>query len=158
MTGPRIQHIFKLFSKMIRLAEIGVADASGLKSHMVAVSDQFGQQGGGLDLYDDLTTVVMPLTTRIQAAAAALDRVPTLAKASAEIYVRVIGSEIGEPATASPATILNALKAQMALAGQTIYPSGTVWNYFNSNFAFNQFPTSLTPSIPDSWVSSVVIV
>ncbi len=120
MTGPRIQHVFKLFGKFIKLDEIGVADASGLKSHMVATSDQFGQQGGGLDLYDDLTTVVMPLTTRMQATASALDRVPTLAKATAEVYVKVIGSEIGQPATASAATILNALKAQMALAGQTI--------------------------------------
>jgi hypothetical protein len=155
MTGARISEVFKSFGKLIKLDEIGQADASGLKSALVANMQQFAAQPG--NDYDDLTTVVVPLTTRMQAAAGALDRVPAYVKASAEIYVRVIGSEMGQPAAASAATILNALKAQMAVAGQTIAPSGKFWNYFSTNFGFTTFPTSGTPNIPDAWITTSIV-
>jgi hypothetical protein len=158
MTGTRIQHVFKLFGKFIKLAEIGAAHASGIKVHAVATSDQFGQQGGGIDQYDPMIRVVIPLEQRTQPTVAALERMPVQVKASAEGYLRAIGAEMGQPATSSVATYLNALKAQMELQGQTILPSGTFWSYFRDSFGFSAFPTSPAPTIPDSWVSSVVIV
>src|SRR3954453_10851354 len=113
MTGARINEVFKGFGKFIRLADVGAADASGVKAHMVATLQQFGQQAGGADYYDDLMTVVVPLETRVQPTVAALDRLATQAKAAVENYVRVIGSELGQPATATMAAILDGLKAHM---------------------------------------------
>lgn len=54
----------------MRLAEIGTADASGIKSHLVNTVAQIGHQTGGIELLDDLTNVIVPLNTRVQGVAA----------------------------------------------------------------------------------------
>ena len=39
-----------------------------------------------------------------------------------------------------------------------IAPSGAFATYFDENFAFTDFPTSATPTIPDEWVTHDVVV
>jgi hypothetical protein len=158
MNSDRINEVFQGLGKFIKLAEIGAAYASGVKVHMVATLQQFGQQVGGADYYDDLISVVIPLETRTQPTVAALERVPNVAKAAVESYLRTMAPEVNAATTASFASILTNLKNDMAAAGHTVYPSGTLFNYFNNNFGFTGFPTSNTPTIPNDWVSSDVII
>src|SRR5437660_3233794 len=84
MTNGRIIDVFKGLGKLIRLGAIGLADASGVKAHMVATLQQFGRQDGDSEQYDDYLKVVVPLETRVQPTIAAMERIPALAKASAD--------------------------------------------------------------------------
>ena len=158
MTSARINEIFKGLGKMLYLSNLGVADASGVKAAMVATVQQFGAQVGGTDLYDDVIGVVVPLQTRVQPTVNALDRIPSLAKASVESYLRVVGSELGMSATATVTSILDALKTQMQAAGRTIAPSGNqFYNYFLNNFGYAALPTNVSPNIPDSWITVSIV-
>jgi hypothetical protein len=158
VTETRIKEIFAGMGKLIRLADLGAADASGCKAHLVATLQQFGAQAGGADYYDDFARVVIPLQTRMQPAIAALDRVAALARASADAYLRVIGPELGQASGASTAAILDALAASMTSAALAVYPSGAFFNYFRDAFAYDGFPTSPTPGIDDGWVTSNVVI
>lgn len=155
MTGTRIQEVFKGFGKFARLAEIGVASASGIRAHVLATHQQFGQQTGGT--YDDITRVVVPLVTNMRPVEQAIDRVLSQAKVAADAYLRTIGNEMNQPATASSAAILNALKLNMVATSQTIAPSGKVWNYFQQTYGVIDLPTSNTPSLPDSIVTTSIV-
>ena len=157
MDAARIKEIWAGLGKLVKLAEVGAADASGVRAHMVGTLQQFGRQAGGADYYDDMMQVVIPLETRVQPSIAAIDRIGTLAKASAEAYVRVLGSELGQASGASTATILAAFKASMVAASVTIYPSGKFWNYFASNFGYAEFPAALPPTVPEAWVTTSVV-
>lgn len=158
MTGQRISEFWKFAGKLVKLADIGAADASGIKTHIVNTVSQFGQQtGGGQELYDDLVTVVVPLQTRVQAVAGSLDRVPALVKASVESYLRAVAPELSQPATASPLALMTTLAAQMVSASGTITPSGRFWNYFRDGWGFSGFPASGSPTYPDSLITSVIV-
>ena len=157
MIDTRIKEIWAGLGKIIRLANMGANDAADIKSHMVATLQQFGHQGGSAEQYDDFIKVVVPLETRVQPTIAAIERIPALAKTSAEQYVRVLGAELNQAPTASTSAILDAFKASMIANAQTIAPSGgAFYNYFAANFGYSAFPTSATPSIPDSWITSAV--
>jgi hypothetical protein len=158
MNGSRIKDVFAGLGKIIALADIGAADASGCKAHLVATLQQFGQQAGGAEQFDDFARVVIPLQTRMQPTVAALDRVAVLARASAADYLRVIGAELGQPAAAATSSILDALKASMIAASLTVAPSGAFASYFASAFGYTGFPTSGDPEIEDAWVSSEVVI
>jgi hypothetical protein len=158
MTSARIIEIFKGIGKIIKLSDLGVADASGVKAQMVATVQQFGAQAGGADYWDDYTQVVGPLQERMKPTVAALDRIPAVAKASVEAYLRTIAPELNQSASASTTAILDALKAQMVAAGRTIAPSGNqFYNYFRNNFGYAALPTSGTPNIPDSWITISIV-
>jgi len=84
--------------------------------------------------------------------------ITTLAKASMEAYIRALGDELGQSASAATSSILDALGDAMIAASGTIYPSGALFNYFAGSFNFDDFPTSLTPTFDDEWVTSAVVI
>jgi hypothetical protein len=157
MNAQRIKEVFAGFGKIIKLADIGAADASGCKAHLVGTLQQFGQQAGGAEQFDDFIKVVIPLETRMQPTVAALDRVGVLAKASADAYVRIIGAELGQPTNAATASILDALADDMVAASLAVAPSGAFFNYFLRAFGYGDLPTSGSPAIEDAWVTSEVV-
>src|SRR5688572_20067327 len=156
MTSQRIAEFWKLAGKLVRLAEIGAADASGIKSHLVNTTAQFGLHTGGTELYDDMINVVVPLQTRVSAVAGSLDRVSSLVKASMDAYLRAVGAELSQPSSASVTQLLTALAANMASASGTIAPSGKFYSYFQSKNGFTGFPTSATPIYSDDLITTVV--
>jgi hypothetical protein len=157
MTSQRIGEFWKLAGKLVRLAEIGAADASGIKTHLVNTVAQFGHQTGGIELFDHLTNVIVPLNTRVQGVAGSLDRVPAVCKASMDAYLRAIASELFQPASASLPALLTALAARMAPASGSIAPSGKFYSYFQANYGFTGFPTSGSPTYADSLITTTVV-
>lgn len=158
MTSARINEVFKGLGKILYVSNLGVADASGVKAAMVATLQQFGAQAGGTDYYDDVMSVVVPFQTRVQPTVSALDRVPNLAKASVDTYLRVVGSELGVSPSATFTNILDALKTRMQANGRTIAPSGSqFFNYFQNNYGYAALPVSGTPNIPDSWITVSIV-
>ena len=158
MTSQRIGEFWKLAGKLVRLAEIGAADASGLKSHLVSTTAQFGLHTGGNALHDDVTTVIVPLHVRVSAVAGSLDRVGVLVKGSMDAYLRAIGSELNLPAAASLLQLLTTLAGHMTTASGTIAPSGKFYNYFQSRYGFAGFPTSPTAATyADSLITTTVV-
>lgn len=158
MTGARLIEFWKMTAKLVKLADIGAANASGVKSHLINTSAQFGLHTGGTDLYDDLVTVVVPLQERVRPVADSLDRVTALVKASVESYLRSITVELAQPATAPVTTIMSALAANMQAVGGSIAPSGgRLWMFFKDNWGFSGFPTSGSPTYPETWVTTNIV-
>lgn len=157
MNEQRIAEFWALAGKLIKLADIGVADASGVKSHMVNTAAQFASQTGGQELYDDLVTTVIPLQTRVNAVVGSLERVPALVKGSMDSYLRAVASELGVSASASLPTILGAMASKMTAAGHTIAPSGRLFNYFASGWGFSSFPTAAEPTLSDDLITTTII-
>lgn len=157
MTSQRLSEYWKLAGKLVKLADLGTANASGVKVHMINTAAQFGLHTGGQDLYDDLTTVIVPLQTRVQAVAGSLDRVSALVKSSTEAYLRAVAPELSQSPSAAPPVLLTALAARMTAASSSIAASGRFWNYFKDNWGFTGFPTSGSPTYPDSLVTTNVV-
>lgn len=159
MDDNRIIDIWLGFGKIINLSTAAAAQTSAVQTAVTNTLRQFGRQDGdGADLYDDMLKVVVPLETRVQPTVAAMARIPSLAKATMEAYFRVLGDELGLPVNAQTSSILNAIRDDMAEQGETIYPSGALFNYFQATQGYSGFPTSLAPTIPDAWISSDVII
>ena len=157
MNSTRVSEVMKFTGKLCRLAEIGVADASGVKSHMVNTAAQFSQQTGGVDLFDPLVRVVVPLQTRVQGIAGSLDRIPALVKATAESYLRTIADELNQPESATIPALLAALAGQMTATGGSIAPSGKFWTFFQSNWGYSGFPSSGSPTYADSLITTTIV-
>ena len=158
MTSQRLTEFWKLAGKLVKLADLGAADGSGLKVHLVNTLSQFGLQTGGVELYDDMMTVIVPLETRVQGVAGSLDRVSSLVKASMESYLRAVAPELSQPATASPVTLLGAIATRMSAVGGSIAPSGNrFWTYFRDGWGFTGFPTNASPTYPDSYVTTSIV-
>src|SRR3954451_24821887 len=122
MTDDRIIDVWLAFGKLINLGTAAAAQAEDMKDALTNALRQFGRQDGdGADLYDDMIRVVVPLETRVQPTVTAMQRLPSIAKASMEAYIRVLGDELGLPANAQPSSILDALKAAMLGEGEAIY-------------------------------------
>lgn len=157
MTSERIEEIFKNIGKVIRLGEIGAADASGIKTHMVHTVKQFADNAGADDLYDDLASYITPFNQRVAPVVAALERLEGIGTTTVQSYLRVIAPELDEPANAPAATVLSSLAARMTANSMTIAPSGAFWNYFHQRFAFASFPSAPSPTIPDNWITTTII-
>src|SRR5438445_1230729 len=158
MTLDRIKELFKDFGKIIRLRNVAADNANDIKEVAVNTVKQFSQHTGGSDLFDDLMNVIVPLESRVQQVGGSLDRMPTICHSTVETYLRTISPEINQNAAAAPFSILTTLAAQMTTAGAAIYPSGSFFNYFSSEFGFTGFPQSISAAnIWDDWISTPVV-
>src|SRR5258706_6636542 len=131
MIDRRIREIWAGFGKLIKLSTFGTTAATEAKAIAVATLQQFGSQAGEAEQFDDYLKVVVPLESRVQPTIATMERLPALAKTSADAYLRVLGAELNQSPTAATSAILDALKAAMIANSETIAPSGGgFYNYF----------------------------
>lgn len=73
-----------------------------------------------------------------------------------ESYLRALAPELNEAASASIGDLFGALADAVAGASGAIYPSGSFFNYFKDGWNFAGFPTSATPTYPDSLITTVI--
>lgn len=156
MNATRIQTLFKTFGKILKLADIGVVNASGVKAHLVNTERQFSAGTDSLNPYAELITFAQPMMRSVQPVTQALDRVPMIAKAAVDNYVRAFGPELLQPAASAPATVLTALKSEMVAQSQTVATSGIFWRYFRDTYNV-EFPQSGSPTIGDGLITTVIV-
>jgi len=156
MDSTRIQNLFRVFGKLVRLDELGDVYASGIKAHAVASEQQHAAADDAADPYGELTLFVAPLVRTVVPVAQALDRIGMIAKSAADNFIRVVGPELGQPSNAAPATILNALKTAMQASSQTVHPSGKFFLWFRDTYGVS-LPMNDPSSISDNWVTTTIV-
>src|SRR5687768_3782803 len=105
MNEARIIDVWKQFGKIIRLGEIGVAAASGVKEHSVAMTAQFTQIASGPDDYAPIVTYIVPLAQRLAPVVTSLDRIENIGKTALDGYLRTLAPELALSDNASTDTI-----------------------------------------------------
>ncbi len=156
MNAQRIQTVFRTLGKLIRLSDMGVANASGVKAHLAAVERQMTAYDDSADPYRELTTFLAPLVRSFQPVTQSLDRVSMMSKAAADNLLRAVASEFSQPTTATPVAVVNSLKASMLTNAQTVAPSGRFWRFVNDNYSI-ELPQASSPTVNEEWVTSTVI-
>lgn len=157
MDQARLDFIWTQCGKVIRLAEVGVAAASGLKDHAVAMAAQFSREAGGPDDWAPISTYVVPLTQRLAPIVNSLERIDVVAKASMESFLRTLTPELGLSSSASTSTVLDELADRMNALSYTIQPSGRLWGWWRDAYAFDGFPTSGSPDVTDDIVTTIIL-
>ncbi|MGE5607720.1 MAG: hypothetical protein ACM359_00555 [Bacillota bacterium] len=153
----RFVEVFQTFGKLVNLSNLGIAQASGMRDAITSTHVQMAHAEVSPHLYDDLSTVAVPLTQRMAAITASLDRVPSLARAAAESYLHALADELGESNTATTTTLLETMRVQMVACSGSIAPSGQFYSYFADNFGFTTLPTAAEPKFSEAWITTQVV-
>src|SRR4051812_29937618 len=158
MNSARIQTVFKTLGKLLNLDKnYGIPYASGIRAAVVALEDQNAVAANAGDPYSELQNVIVPALNSARSVVQGLDRLPTIAKAGVDAYLRVIGAaELGRPANTPPATVLDTLKTSMVAAADSVAPSGAFFNYFLTTYGV-QLPQNGSPTLPDSLITTTIL-
>lgn len=157
MNEARLYEIWKQFGKVIRLSEIGVAYASGVRAHGTAMHVQFSQEAGGAEDFAVIQTFLVPTQQKINPVVGSLDRVASISKTSLESYLRTLAPELLLSANSSTPVILDALADTMTALAFTIQPSGKLWAYWRDQFGFDGFPMAEPPDVDDTIITTTIL-
>jgi hypothetical protein len=156
MNSNRVAEIMYTVGKLLYLAEQGTTASANIEAAMTAVQIQNASASGSADPYNELQVFTSPLLQQSLSITQAIDRIGNLTSAGIGYYLRAIVGELNVAPTAAPANIAAALGIAMQSSGDTVYPSGTIANYFANTFGAN-LPTNPAPSIPDSIITVTII-
>ncbi|HEV2294567.1 MAG TPA: hypothetical protein VGR35_11990 [Tepidisphaeraceae bacterium] len=156
MTPDRIRELFKIIGKLIRLGEIGAAAASGVKDHLVAVQEQFAAASGSKDPYGEMSSFLVPTLTNSRPPTQGMDRLTTIARSGADLYLSAVAAELGLPANSPAASVMAAIKTAMQAHAQQVPPSGAFYTFALTGYAV-QLPQGNPPTIDDGWITTVIV-
>lgn len=155
MNSNRIAEMMHTMGKLIYLANQGASADATIEGAITAVTVQNAAASGSADPYNELQVFAAPFLQQSLSITQALDRIATLSSTAIGNYLRAVALELNVAPTAAPAVVAAGLATSMQGTGDTVYPSGTIANYFDATFGAD-LPTSVTPSIPDSIVSVTI--
>lgn len=155
MDSSRIHEVFRVAGKLIALGQTGEQYAEDIKAHVVATEEQVVAASGSPDPFAALLSFTVPLVGSMRNITQGLDRIPLVARAGLDNYLRTVAPELDESASAPPATLVNALKSAMQAAGDSVEPSGSFADYFMGQYAV-ALPQDEDATVPDSLITITV--
>lgn len=155
MESNRIQEVFRTIGKLLYIDDIGESYATGIKAAVVALQEQTAAASGAADPYAELQSFIGPALNSTRPVVQSLERLPLIARAGVDSYLRAIAPELGQNASTTPATIANALRGQMVSNDDSVEPSGAFADYFTSNYAV-ALPTDDPATVPDTLITITV--
>jgi hypothetical protein len=159
LTNANIQRYFKIFGKLILLSQEGKAIALNYRKLMSSAVDQ--AVSGVPEEFATIQLVLNPMTTATAQLITAADGVPAAAVKYAGLMLQqVCAVDLGLAQGAAIADVEATLVAAMNAVAETVKPRAGnptgISAFFHTNFDI-QLPENASPSIPDTYITDVVL-